>query len=86
MVETFSPMWWTQQFAVWSNVVLWGWIFLALFAPGLYAIKKWAGKANFRFRTKETRARHGRSTAGVAQVAGHTGSHRIIKAKEEAAA
>lgn len=86
MSEMYSPMWWTQMFAIVSNVILWSWILAALFAPGLYEIINWLSRVNLRIRRKKIRARHG--SARVRQdsttLDDYTGSHHIISKKEEA--
>jgi hypothetical protein len=81
-------MWWTQWFAIVGNVILWGWIFVALFAPGVHDIQKWAQEANLRVPSTKIKARHrdGRVREDVTQVDDRTGSHRIVEETQEVAA
>ena len=86
MSEMYSPMWWTQVFAIGSNVILWGWILLALFAPGLHDIATWWVTLNLRLPRRKIRARHGRVRPDSPALDDHTGSHRLGAETEEAAA
>jgi hypothetical protein len=85
MGEAGSPMWWTQMFAIFSNIILFGWLFVALFLPGLYDIIDWLSRVNLRIRRKRVRAKHGRVRQGHSALDDYTGSHHIVAEKEEVA-
>jgi hypothetical protein len=78
-------MWWTQMFAIFSNIILFGWLLVALFLPGLYDIIDWLSRVNLRIRRKRVRAKHGRVRQDHSALDGYTGSHHIVAEKEEVA-